>query len=81
MAITAVSRIVEERRLPTPPPDGSLNASQPRIFPAPDFPFKGWQQARTEGYGQSAANPGENAIVIDAGTERVPSREKDEANT
>ena len=69
MAITAVSRIVEERRLPTPPPDGTLGASQPRMFPAPDFPFKGWQPAQMDGYGQSAASPGENAIVIDAGME------------
>ena len=81
MAITAVNRRVEERRLPTPPPDGSLNASQPRILAAPDFPFKGWQRAQTEGYGQSAANPDEHAIVMDIGMERVPSTEKEEADT
>jgi len=39
------------------------------MFSAPDFPFKGWQPAQMDGYGQSAASPGENAIVIDAGME------------
>lgn len=67
MAITAVNRIIEERRLPTPPPEGATNLSQPRIHPAPDFPFKGWQPPQPEAYRQGAANPGENAIVIDNG--------------
>ena len=66
MAITATSRIVVERSLPTPPPEAS--ATQPRIYPAADFPFKGWQPAQPEGYKQSAATPGQSAIIIDNGT-------------
>ena len=66
MTITSTSRIVPERRLPTPPNDG-VAQSQPRIFPAPDFPFKGWQPPQPDGYQSSAAAPAENAIVIDNG--------------
>ncbi|KAI1615092.1 actin beta/gamma 1 [Exophiala viscosa] len=70
MTITTVSRITAERRLPTPPPDGQVR-SQPRVYPAPDFPFKGWQPPQTDGYRQSAANPAENAIIIDNGASTV----------
>lgn len=68
MAITAVSRIVEERSLP-PTADGTN--STPRIYPAPDFPFKGWQPPQPDGYRQSASNPSENAIIIDNGASTV----------
>ena len=66
MTITATSRILTERRLPTPPVDGRPQ-SQPRIYPAADFPFKGWQPPQPDGYQKSAAAPLENAIVIDNG--------------
>ncbi|KPI38519.1 Actin-like protein arp5 [Cyphellophora attinorum] len=66
MAITSVQRIVQERTLPSDHP-----LPPPRIYPAPDFPFKGWQPAQPEGYRQSAANPSENAIVIDNGASTV----------
>ncbi|ETN42262.1 uncharacterized protein HMPREF1541_04203 [Cyphellophora europaea CBS 101466] len=66
MAITQVSRIIKERTLPTPPADGQPTA--PRIYPAPEFPFKGHQPPQPEGYRQSAANPSENAIIIDNGS-------------
>ncbi|KAJ9494656.1 Nuclear actin-protein involved in chromatin remodeling [Exophiala xenobiotica] len=70
MTITSVSRITTERRLPTPPEDGQPD-SQPRVHPAPDFPFRGWQPPQPEGYRQSAANPSENAIVIDNGASTI----------
>ena len=57
-----------ERRLPTPPPDWQLG---PRIYPAPDYPFKGWQPPQPEGYRQSAASPNESAIVIDNGASTI----------
>lgn len=69
MAITLVSRIIKERTLPTAPP--GAEATAPRLYPAPDFPFKGWQPPQPEGYQQSAANPSENAIVIDNGASTV----------
>lgn len=69
MAITAVSSIVKERTLPSPTTDGPT--SKPHIYPVPDFPFKGWQPPQPEGYRQSAANPSENAIVIDNGASTV----------
>ena len=68
MTINSTRQIVVERRLPTPPPDWELG---PRIYPAPDYPFKGWQPPQPEGYRQSAANPGESAIVIDNGASTV----------
>ena len=40
MTISSTSRIVIERRLPTPPMDGD-QGPKPRVYPAPDFPFKG----------------------------------------
>lgn len=66
MTITSTSRITTERRLPTPPPEGQPQ-SHPRIYPAPDFPFRGWQPPKPDGYRQSAATPLESAIVIDNG--------------
>ncbi|RMZ82402.1 hypothetical protein DV737_g2047, partial [Chaetothyriales sp. CBS 132003] len=69
MAITATRRIELERRLPTPPP--GAQPTRPRLYPAPDFPFKGWQPAQPEGYKQSAARPTESAIVIDNGASTV----------
>ena len=68
MTINSTRQIVVERRLPTPPPDWELG---PRIYPAPDYPFKGWLPPQPEGYRQSAANPGESAIVIDNGASTV----------
>ena len=68
MTINSTRQIVVERRLPTPPPDWELG---PRIYPAPEYPFKGWQPPQPEGYRQSAANPGESAIVIDNGASTV----------
>lgn len=67
MTITAATRIVTERRLPTPPIDGQ-SQSTPRIYPAPDFPFRGWQPPQPDGYQQSASSPSETAIVIDNGS-------------
>jgi actin-related protein 5 len=64
MTINSTRQIVVERRLPTPPPDWQLG---PRIYPAPDYPFRGWQPPQPEGYRQSAANPCESAIIIDNG--------------
>ena len=69
MAITLVERIIKERTLPPSPPEGQATA--PRIYPAPDFPFKGWQPPQPDGYRQSASNPSENAIVIDNGSSTV----------
>lgn len=68
MAIDSTRQIVVERRLPTPPPDWELG---PRIYPAPYYPFRGWQPPQPEGYRQSAANPGESAIVIDNGASTI----------
>jgi actin-related protein 5 len=68
MTINSSRQIVVERRLPTPPPDWELG---PRIYPAPDYPFRGWQPPQPEGYRQSAANPGESAIVIDNGASTI----------
>ncbi|KAL2407916.1 Actin-like protein arp5 [Exophiala dermatitidis] len=70
MTITNISRIATERRLPTPPPDGQTR-SQPRIYPAPDFPFKGYQPPQPDGWRQSAATPDESAIVIDNGAHTI----------
>ncbi|KIX04311.1 uncharacterized protein Z518_05178 [Rhinocladiella mackenziei CBS 650.93] len=70
MTIISTSRVVTERRLPTPPLDGQQE-SKPQIYPAPDFPFKGWQPPQPEGYRQSAATPTESAIVIDNGASTV----------
>lgn len=70
MTITNIARIATERRLPTPPLDGQP-PSQPQLYPAPDFPFKGWQPPQPDGYQQSAAAPLENAIVIDNGIQRL----------
>lgn len=65
MTIISVNRIVEERRFPTPPPDAV--ESTPRIHPAPDYPFRGWQPPQPEGYKQSTATPSESAIILDNG--------------
>ncbi|ETI21366.1 hypothetical protein G647_07712 [Cladophialophora carrionii CBS 160.54] len=70
MTITSTTRITAERRLPTPPPESQL-LSQPRIYAAPDFPFKGWQPPKPDGYQQSAGTPSESAIVIDNGASTV----------
>lgn len=69
MAITSVTRIVTERTLPTQLSEEPL--PPPRVRPAPGFPFKGWQPPQPEGYRESAANPSENAIVIDNGASTV----------
>ena len=66
MTITTVSLLTTERRLPSPPPDRP-SQSQPRIHAAPDFPFKGWQPPKPDGYQQSADTRSESAIVIDNG--------------
>ena len=66
MTINSVRTIVTDRRLPSPPPNGYPQAA-PKVYPAPDFPFKGWQPPQPEGYSESAATPSESAIVIDNG--------------
>ncbi len=65
MTINTINRIVEERRFPTPPPDAT--ESKPRLYPAPDYPFRGWQPPQLEGYRQSVATPAESAIILDNG--------------
>ncbi|KIW90727.1 uncharacterized protein Z519_08510 [Cladophialophora bantiana CBS 173.52] len=70
MTITSITRIATERHFPTPPPEGEPQSS-PRVYPAPDFPFRGWQPPRADGYRQSAATPSESAIVIDNGANTV----------
>lgn len=65
MTITAVHRFVEERSRPPVPADGKW--PQPTVYPAPDFPFRGWQPPQPEGYVQSANTPDDSAIVIDTG--------------
>ena len=67
MTVTLVNTLVTERRLPSPSPDG-VSQPAPEVYPAPDFPFKGWIPTQPEGYRQSAATPTESAIVIDNGT-------------
>lgn len=62
MTITKVEKIIEQRS--RPPND---NFPAPKIYPSPDFPFKGWQPPQPEGWKQSAATPTESAIVIDSG--------------
>jgi actin-related protein 5 len=69
MAITSVTRVVKERVFPETSTD--TPATTPRLYSAPDFPFKGWQPPQPEGYRQSASNPSENAIVIDNGSSTV----------
>jgi actin-related protein 5 len=66
MTVTSIARLTSERRLPTPPPDGQEQL-EPRLYPAPDYPFRGWQPAQPEGYQRSAAIPSESAIIIDNG--------------
>jgi actin-related protein 5 len=68
MTINSTRQILVERRLPTPPPDWELG---PRVYNAPDYPFRGWQAPQPEGFRQSAANPGESAIVIDNGASTI----------
>lgn len=68
MTINSTRQIVVERRLPTPPPDWELG---PRIYPAPDYPFKGWQPPKPDGYRVSGTNSTEVAIVIDNGASTV----------
>src|SRR5205814_932519 len=66
MTINSVQTILTDRKFPSPPPNGHPQ-SVPKVYNAPDFPFKGWQPPQPEGYEQSAATPSESAIVIDNG--------------
>ena len=66
MTINSVHTILTDRRFPSPPPN-SYPRSTPKIYNAPDFPFKGWQPPQPEGYQQSAATTFDSAIVIDYG--------------
>ncbi|KKY26269.1 putative chromatin remodeling complex subunit [Phaeomoniella chlamydospora] len=70
MTILSVKTIAQSRKFPTPPADGS-QPPQPQVYPAPDYPFRGYRAPDSEGYQQSAANPSENAIVIDNGANQV----------
>lgn len=65
MTISNTKRLVEERTRPPAPPNGQYPA--PRLYPAPEFPFKGWQPPQPDGYRQSAGTPADSAIVIDTG--------------
>jgi hypothetical protein len=67
MTIQSVRTLVTKRQLPSPPADDSSETS-PRVYGAPDFPFKGWQPPQPEGHRQSAATSHESAFVIDNGT-------------
>lgn len=66
MTINTVHRIIQERKLPSPPPSGA-GLPPSKVYPAPDFPFKGWQPPQLDGYRQSAGTPTDSAIVIDNG--------------
>lgn len=66
MTINSVRTLVTNRQFPSPPVDDSIQSS-PRIYGAPDYPFKGWQPPQPEGYRQSAAAAHESALVIDNG--------------
>jgi actin-related protein 5 len=64
-----MTRIVEERTFPEDTQNGE--STTPRIYPAPDYPFRGWQPPHPEGYRDSAATPGDSAIVLDNGKSYV----------
>lgn len=67
MTITSVQTVlpgrhsvnVAERRAEKPPP---------QTYTVTDYPFKGYQPPRTDGYERSKANPDTSAIVIDNGS-------------
>lgn len=65
MAIISASRIHEERARPILPPDGKW--PQPKVYPSPEFPFKGYQPPQPDGYAQSAGTHTDSAIVLDNG--------------
>lgn len=47
-----------DMKIPKPPP---------KVFPIDDFPFKGYQPPKPEGYERSKDSPDTSAIVIDNG--------------
>lgn len=59
---TRSARIVTDKDRVKPPP---------KVYPAQDYPFKGYHPPQPEGYQQSKSTANTSAIVIDNGREAV----------
>lgn len=66
MTISSARKIAKDRTFPAVQSDSS-DLPPPKLHEPADFPFKGYRAPQPDGYRQSAATPGESAIVIDNG--------------
>lgn len=66
MTISSTRNIAGDRAFPAVQSDNS-EPPPPKLYEPADFSFKGYRPSSQDGYKQSAATPGESAIVIDNG--------------